>query len=69
MALGNETHMPVADAAKEIGVSDETIRRWIDKNRFKDIRKPGPRSTLLSREEVKKISNQNFFAAQAAQDA
>lgn len=69
MALGNDTHMSVSDAAKEIGVSDDTIRRWIEEGRFTDIRKPGPRSTLVSREEVKKISNQNFFAAQAAQDA
>lgn len=65
MPVGNDTHISIAEAAREIGVSPSTIRRWITEERFKDVRRPSERIILVNREEVLTIKNQKFFAPYA----
>lgn len=66
MALGNDTHMSVSDAAREVGVSVATIRRWIVRRVFVDVRRPSYRVILINREEVKIVKNKNYFESHAS---
>lgn len=64
MPIGNKTHISTADAAILIGVSTQTIRRWIDNKRFSDVRRPSKRVILINKEEVIEIKNRNYFATE-----
>ena len=38
------THMRISEAAELLGVSDDTVRRWLDSGRLVPDAAPGPRS-------------------------